>query len=240
MRFRMRSSPACNDRCRCGISRGSLASASSRSASASTESIDDSRRRASSGTSRKMRFTSAPRRASPSAIAGDIDAGEHDFAIAVADQAAHLRHDFTDRQRARIAAAERNNAEGAAVIAAVLHLHEGARVPFDRCRRRAARICVTAMMSATATFSFVCHSRASSFSSLPTTRSTSGMAANSAGSVCAAQPVTTMRASGRSRLMRRMLCLACRTASAVTAQVLTTTASATPAASASRRITSDS
>ena len=78
----------------------------------------------------------------------------------------------------------------------------------------------------------------SSFSSLPMTRSTSGMAANVPGSVCAAQPVTTMRALGRSRLMRRMVWRAWRTASAVTAQVFTTTASSSPLAA--RRIASDS
>jgi hypothetical protein len=41
-------------------------------------------------------------------------------------------------------------------------------------------------------------------SSLPTTRSTSAMSANIAAWVCAAQPVTTMRASGRSRFSRRI------------------------------------
>jgi hypothetical protein len=66
------------------------------------------------------------------------------------------------------------------------------------------------------------------------------MSAKVFGSVCAAQPVTTMRASGRSRLSLRIDCRDCRTASAVTAQVLTTTVSVTPAAAASRRITSDS
>jgi len=57
---------------------------------------------------------------------------------------------------------------------------------------------------------------------------------------CAAQPVTTMRASGRSRRSLRMVWRACFTASPVTAQVLITTASESPATSASRRITSDS
>ena len=47
-----------------------------------------------------------------------------------------------------------------------------------------------------------------------------------------------MRALGRSRLMRRMVWRAWRTASAVTAQVFTTTASSSPLAA--RRITSDS
>src|SRR5438045_1779394 len=68
----------------------------------------------------------------------------------------------------------------------------------------------------------------------------SPMRANVSGSVCAAQPVTTIRAPGRSRRSFRTACRACRTASAVTAQVLTTTESASPAACASRRITSDS
>ena len=81
---------------------------------------------------------------------------------------------------------------------------------------------------------------ARSFSSLPSTRSTSGIAANAAGSICAAQPVTTIRASGRSRRSLPMACRACRAASAVTAQVLSTTASPMAAASASRRLISDS
>src|SRR5215470_18962367 len=77
-------------------------------------------------------------------------------------------------------------------------------------------------------------------SSLPTTRSTSAMSANIFASVCAAQPVTTMRASGCSRLRRRIDCRACATASLVTAQLLMTMVSERPARSASRRITSDS
>ena len=71
-----------------------------------------------------------------------------------------------------------------------------------------------------------------SFSALPSTTSTSGIAAKAAGSVCAAQPVTTSRAAGLSRRRRRICWRAWRTASAVTAQLLTTTASATPAAAA--------
>ena len=104
---------------------------------------------------------------------------------------------------------------------------------------RCAAVSVTDMMSLTATFSsrpipnagasstsrVARQDFASSFSSLPRTRSTFGSAANASGSICAAQPVTTMRASGRSRAIRRIVCCACRTASAVTAQVLTTTVS---------------
>src|SRR5262249_16950928 len=66
------------------------------------------------------------------------------------------------------------------------------------------------------------------------------MSANIFAWVCAAQPVTTMRASGRSRFSRRIDCRACATASLVTAQLLITMVSERPARSASRRITSDS
>ena len=69
-----------------------------------------------------------------------------------------------------------------------------------------------------------------SFSVLPSTRSVSGMAAKVCGSVCAAQPVTTIFACGRSRRSARIVCRAWRTASAVTAQVLTTTVSLQPGA----------
>ena len=66
------------------------------------------------------------------------------------------------------------------------------------------------------------------------------MSANISGCVCAAQPVTTMRSCGRSRFSRRIDCRACATASLVTAQLLMTTVSVSPALSASRAITSDS
>ena len=78
------------------------------------------------------------------------------------------------------------------------------------------------------------------FSALPSTRSTSGMAAKAAGSIWAAQPVTIRRAPGRSRRALRIACRACRTASPVTAQVLNTTASVRPSSAARWRIASDS
>ena len=71
---------------------------------------------------------------------------------------------------------------------------------------------------------------ASSFSRLPITASTSAIAANVSGSVWAAQPVTMIRASGRSRRARRMAWRVWRTASAVTAQLLTTIRSSCPCA----------
>ena len=139
------------------------------------------------------------------------------------------------------------------MVAAVLHQHERARVAFEPVDEMGGVSC-TAMMSFTTTFSSRSAPDASLFrtsrvsrqwialifSSFPRTRPTFGSFANVSGSICAAQPVTTMRVSGRSRASLRMVCRACRTASAVTAQVLTTTVSASPAASASRRMISDS
>src|SRR5215472_5910357 len=64
------------------------------------------------------------------------------------------------------------------------------------------------------------------------------MAAKPAGSIWAAQPVTTMRAPGFSRLALRIAWRAWRVASAVTAQVLITTACSRPVAAAWPRMTS--
>ncbi len=58
------------------------------------------------------------------------------------------------------------------------------------------------------------------------------MPAKAAGSIWAAQPVTIRRALGRSRRILRMAWRAWRTASAVTAQVLNTTASDRPSLTA--------
>ena len=63
------------------------------------------------------------------------------------------------------------------------------------------------------------------FPALPTIAATSGMPAKRARSVSAAQPDTTIFRSGLSREKRRIAWRACRTDSAVTAQVLKTTVS---------------
>src|SRR3984893_2913663 len=65
------------------------------------------------------------------AVAGEIDAGENDFAIAARAQPAHLRDRLAHGHRARIAAAVGNDAKGAAVVAAILHLHESARAALE-------------------------------------------------------------------------------------------------------------
>ena len=156
MRLRIRSSPACSDRCRCGISRASLAKASIRSRSASTESIEDKRSRLSSGTCLRIclhQRAELGRTGQIGAIARDVDAGQHDFAhsrwrrggCTCVDDGAH-------RHRARVAAAVRDDAEGAAVVAAVLHLDKGARAAVECRRSNAARFPCTAMMSLTSAF----------------------------------------------------------------------------------------
>ena len=104
------------------------------------------------------------------------------------------------------------------MVAAVLHLHEGARAAFDAVdemrgglRHRHDVVDDDLFLGRDAEGRARQHvpvrapePRALSFSSLPRTSATSGMSAKVAGSVCAAQPVTTMRAAGRSRLSRRI------------------------------------
>ena len=65
MRFRIRSLPACSDRCRCGISRGSSPSSRQSPSSIAAGSSDESRSRRSSGTSASSRRTSWPSRGAP-------------------------------------------------------------------------------------------------------------------------------------------------------------------------------
>src|SRR5262249_61479816 len=73
-----------------------------------------------------------PRRAwQVAAIAREVDAGEHDLAVTALGEPAHLRHHLAHRHRARVAAAVWDDAEGAAVVAAVLHLHHPAPPSFE-------------------------------------------------------------------------------------------------------------
>src|SRR5260370_4617728 len=65
------------------------------------------------------------------AVAGEIDAGDNDLAIAARPQPAHLRDRLAHGYRARIAAAIGNDAKGAAVVAAILHLHQAARAALE-------------------------------------------------------------------------------------------------------------
>ena len=89
------------------------------------------------------------------AVAGEIDAGQHDLGMAALDQRADLLDHRAHRHRARIAAAVRDDAEGAAMVAAVLHLHEDARQAALKTVDRCGAISLTAMMSVTAIFSLL-------------------------------------------------------------------------------------
>src|SRR6185437_10428707 len=61
------------------------------------------------------------------AVSGDVDAGQHDLRIALRGEPPRLRHHLAGRNRARWPAAERDDAKGTAMVAAVLDLHIGAR-----------------------------------------------------------------------------------------------------------------
>src|SRR5207302_8119174 len=76
------------------------------------------------------------------AITRQINPGQHDLGVTALNQRADLADNGAHRHRARMTAAERNDAEGTAVIAAVLHLHEYPRQAFlksvDEMRRHLA------------------------------------------------------------------------------------------------------
>jgi hypothetical protein len=80
-----------------------------------------------------------PRRARQvAAPAGQVHAGQHDLVVAAIHQAFDLVHHDACGDGAGVAPAEGDDAEGAAVIAAVLHLHIGARTgaePVDQVAR---------------------------------------------------------------------------------------------------------
>ena len=141
------------------------------------------------------------------AVGGDVDAGQDDFAIAVRDELADLLDDRAHRHRARIAAAIGDDAEGAAVVAAVLHLDEGpgpAVHAFDEMQRRLAHRHDVVDADAGVVADEVGRVARGAAAS-PHCRGRGrprACAAKLAGSICAAQPVTTIRASGRSRLRR--------------------------------------
>ena len=77
------------------------------------------------------------------AVRGEIHAGDDEFHIAAGDQRPGLRHDRRQQHAAAWAAAERDHAEGAPVIAALLNLKDGPRAPLQTCHRagRDARRC---------------------------------------------------------------------------------------------------
>ena len=248
MRFRIMSSPDCSDRCRCGIRRGSSAMASSRCRSASTWSIDDSRKRLSSGTWRRIMRTSLPSVMSPGrsgAVVRDVDAGEYDLGVSRLREFAHLGDDVSGRHRARRSATVGNDAEGAAVVTTVLHLHVSAGAGTEAvdegvCRLAHRHDVVDLHARAVGEAEPMEGARRASSRRCRLHARPRAWPQSVRVSICAAQPVTMMRALGRSRCSLRMAGAAWRTASPVTAQVLMMTASSSAAAAACPRITSDS
>ena len=65
------------------------------------------------------------------AIARDVDAGQHNLGKTARRELANLVNNLPHWHGARIAAPEGDDAESAAVIAAVLHLHKRARMALD-------------------------------------------------------------------------------------------------------------
>src|SRR5262249_40374891 len=74
------------------------------------------------------------------AIVADVDARQHDLGAAGLDQATHARDHLARGHRAGWAAAIGNNAECAAVVAAVLHLHVGTRTRAHALHERVRRL----------------------------------------------------------------------------------------------------
>ncbi len=107
--------------------RGDSAISPSRSSEKSMGSTELRRRRSISvsASSRRIRSGQPHGAARLAAPAAQVDAAQHDFAIAPR-QPAHLFHHLVGRGAAAAAAHERDDAEGAAVVAAVLNLQIGA------------------------------------------------------------------------------------------------------------------
>ena len=72
-------------------------------------------------------------------VAGDVDPGQHHLAEALVDQRLDPLDDQPGRHRAAVPAAIRDDAEGAAMVAAILHLDEGPRAFGEAGERGAAR-----------------------------------------------------------------------------------------------------
>ena len=247
MRLRIMSSPCWSERWRCGISRSSSAMARI-SVVVDLDRIDggeaqalELRHMAEDGAHQPAELRAARQVGAPG---GDVDAGQHHLGIAVLGQPAHLLDHGAGRHRARIAAAIGDDAEGAAVVAAVLHLDEGAGAAVEPVDQMAGglldrhdvvdadtwRLADAEVVALRLRASRHCRARGRP----------RAWRRRLAASIWAAQPETTMRASGSSRRALRIAWRAWRTASAVTAQVLTRMASPMPASSARRRMTSDS
>ena len=129
IRFRIRSAPCWSERCRCGMSRGSSASRSPepfvedggvQGGQAQAREVGNQREQSPKGGGEARPIGQI------GAVGGDVDAGEHGFAVALLDKAPQLIGQRVDRDGDGRTAALGDHAEGAAVVAAVLDLDEGA------------------------------------------------------------------------------------------------------------------
>ena len=126
------------------MKRGSPVARSNSRSSISMQSSEESRSRGSSGHMAQDALDQLPERrraGQVGAVAGHVDPGQHDLAEALADQRLDPLDHQPGRHRAAVPAAVGDDAEGAAMVAAVLHLDERPR-PLgeagDEMRRRLA------------------------------------------------------------------------------------------------------
>ena len=150
----------------------------------------------------------------------EVNARQHDLALACNNELSRLNEDLIRRRRTRGAATEGNDAKCAAMIAAVLDREKPARRAFAGADRPLLSFEVERVVADGARDFF--------FASIADDARYAFVSTEASSSICAAQPVTMIVASGRSRCRRRMACRAWGTDSLVTAQVLTTTVSLCP------------
>ena len=74
------------------------------------------------------------------AIAGNIHTGQHDFLEAFIDQHPDMFDHTSGWDRTAVAASEGNDAEGAPVVTAILHLNKGARFSGIGCHQMRRRL----------------------------------------------------------------------------------------------------
>ena len=160
-----------------------------------------------------------------------MHAGEHHLPVTGGDEFRHLGQDVGGGKAAIRPSRQRDDAVGAAGVAAVLNLHEGPGVPGkcgDQRERRprpgSERRRGDALGARPAVIVEMVENR--SFSRLPRTRSTSGIPAIVPGCAWARQPVAITVAPGDSRRALRSAARQRESDCAVTVQVFTTTTSA--------------
>ena len=186
IRLRIRSSPACSDRWKCGISRGSPAT-SSNSALVDLDPVERGQAQALQSRQSQQALAQRPEAA---VVAGDVDPGEDDFLRAA-------RPARGPRRRAPPRRAASGCAPRACQIEQKVQRWSQPVWTATKLRARARKPAATGgagavMTSLTTTWFSLAKAAARYLSALPITLVTSGIAAKLAGSSWAAQPVTTI------------------------------------------------